>query len=62
VDITKFIKGRRSKADDVPGTVDEYLDETCPACGKGLKRMKACCGAPEGYIQCRANCGYRRNL
>jgi len=62
VDISKFIKGRRSKSDDIPGTVDEYLEEACPVCGKGLKRMKPCCGSPQGYIQCRANCGYKRTI
>jgi len=56
------IKGRRTADDDIPGTVDEYLEEPCPACGKGLKKMKPCCNAPTGYIQCRANCGYKRTI
>lgn len=46
-----------SKADDIPGTVEAYLDELCPACGKKMKLMKPCCGSPNGYKKC--NCGYK---
>ena len=43
--IREYMKGlkRSSKADDIPGTVEAYLDELCPACGKKLKIMKSCC-------------------
>ena len=60
MDLIEYIKGlnRRSKFDDMPGTVEKFLDEPCPNCGKGLKKMHPCCGDPPGSIQCVAKCGY----
>jgi len=57
-----LIKGltKSSKKADVPGTVQEFLDELCPACGGKLKIYKACCGSPNGYKGC--NCGYKVTL
>jgi hypothetical protein len=45
MNIQEYLKGlkRSSKSDDIPGTVEAYLDEPCPVCGKNLKLMKACC-------------------
>ena len=51
---------RGSKKDDIPGTVQEYLDEPCPACGKKLKLMKPCCGSPHGTKECV--CGWKIQL
>jgi len=51
---------RGSKSDDIPGTVAEYLDEKCLACGKKLRLYKPCCGSPLGYKGCV--CGYKINL
>ena len=64
MDLVNYLKGlkRRAKSDDIPGTVEAYLERECPACGKGLKHMKPCCGSPKGVIQCRANCGYKEQL
>lgn len=53
--LAKAKKG--SKADDVPGTVEAYLDELCPACGKKMKLMKPCCSEKHGSKKCV--CGYR---
>lgn len=53
---------RRSKSDDIPGTVEAYLDRLCPNCGRQLKQMKPCCGSPNGYIACRGMCGYREEI
>ena len=50
---------KASKKDDIPGTVDAILDETCPACGRKLKQYKPCCGSPKGYRGC--SCGYKIN-
>ena len=49
-----------SKKDDIPGTVEKYLDEICPACGKNLKLMKPCCGSPYGIKECP--CGWKVSL
>jgi len=50
---------RTSKKDEIPGSVEKELDELCPACMKvKLAQYKPCCGAPKGYIKCRA-CGYK---
>lgn len=64
MNLSEYLKGlkRRNKDDDIPGTVEAYLDRLCPNCGKGLKQMKPCCGSPNGYIQCRGNCGYKESL
>ncbi len=51
---------RSSKKDDIPGTVEGYLEELCPACGKKMKLYKKCCGSPNGYKGC--NCGYKISL
>lgn len=56
--LAKAIKG--SKKDDIPGTVEAYLDELCPVCGNKIKLMKPCCGSPNGLKQC--NCGYKIQL
>ena len=62
MNVTDYMKQmkRRSKADDIPGTVKEYLDTECPACGKKLKRYKPCCGSKYGYDGCV--CEYKINL
>lgn len=58
VDYMKQMK-RRSKTDDIPGTVEAYLDELCPipGCGKKLKLMKPCCSSKFGTKECI--CGYK---
>jgi hypothetical protein len=48
---------RRSKKDDLPGTVEAFLDEKCPICNRNLKKKKPCCGAAKGTKECL--CGYR---
>ena len=59
MDLQLYLKGlkRGSKKDDLPGTVDVYLDEPCPECGKPQRIYKPCCGSPMGYKGC--SCGYR---
>jgi hypothetical protein len=63
-DVSEYIKGltRSSKKDDLPGTVEAYLEEICPvpSCGKKLKLMRPCCGSPYGKKECV--CGYKVNL
>jgi predicted RNA-binding Zn-ribbon protein involved in translation (DUF1610 family) len=49
---------KSSKKDVIPGTIDVILEDTCPACGKQLAKMKPCCGSPNGYTKC-LSCGYR---
>lgn len=52
---------KSSKSDDVPGTIEGYTSERCPACNVGvLKIYKSCCGSPNGYKGCR--CGYKIQL
>jgi hypothetical protein len=50
MNMTEYLKGlrRSSKLDDIPGTVEAYLDEICPACKKKMKLFKPCCGNPKG--------------
>jgi predicted amidophosphoribosyltransferase len=48
---------RRSKGDDIPGTVETILEENCPNCGKLMRKYNPCCGSPNGYIGCV--CGYK---
>ena len=48
---------KRSKKDDVPGTVQQYLDEECPVCGKKLKIKKACCSSKHPTKECV--CGWK---
>ena len=44
---------RASKKDPVPGTVEKIMEWPCPACGsKKLTKLKACCGAKNGYLWC----------
>ncbi len=63
MDVMDYVSGKRSKSDDLPGTVEAILERECPVCGKKLKQMKPCCGSPMGYIRCRDNsCGYRESL
>ena len=51
-----------SKGDDIPGTVEAYLDELCPTpgCGKRLKIFKPCCSNP--YYKKECLCGYRIDI
>lgn len=49
---------KRSKADDIPGTVAEILKEKCPACDSPMKKYNPCCGSPLGYTKC-IKCGYK---
>jgi uncharacterized protein (DUF983 family) len=50
---------RSSKKDEIPGTVEAYLDEICPSCMKGrLAKYRPCCGSPKGYTGCKT-CGYK---
>jgi hypothetical protein len=51
---------KRSKKDDIPGTVEAYLDELCPACGGKLKLMKPCCSNPRKSKVCV--CGWTQYL
>jgi hypothetical protein len=62
MNIQEYMKGlkRSSKADDIPGTVEAYLEEPCPACGKKLKLMKPCCSSKFGSKECA--CGYKIQL
>ncbi len=62
MNVQELLKGftKRSKKDDVPGTVEAYLEEKCPNCGAELKLMKPCCGSPKGRKECR--CGYKVQL
>jgi len=60
LDLTKL--KRASKKDPIPGTVDKKLESPCPFCGeRKLLKMKACCGAKNGYIWCQ-NCNYEKIL
>jgi hypothetical protein len=45
MNLQAYLKGlkRSSKTEDIPGTVEAYLDELCPVCSKKLKIMKPCC-------------------
>jgi hypothetical protein len=62
MNIQEYLKGlkKSSKTDDIPGTVQEYLDELCPACGKKLKLMKPCCSSKFGSKDCV--CGWKVQL
>jgi len=51
---------RRSKRDDIPGTVETILEEKCPFCGKLMRKYKPCCGSPHGFKGCP--CGYKINF
>lgn len=55
LDLSKL--NRRSKSDDIPGTVEQILDEVCPVCGRLMKKYKACCSNPLGHKGC--SCGYK---
>ena len=55
IDLSKL--QRRSKKDDIPGTVVSILLDKCPVCGNYMKQYKACCGSPFGYRGC--GCGYK---
>lgn len=58
--IQDYIKGlkRSSKSDDIPGTVEAYLDELCPACGNKMKLMRPCCSEKRFTKVCI--CGYKQ--
>jgi hypothetical protein len=62
MDLAAYLKGlkRSSKGDAIPGTVEAYLDEPCPACGKSMRLMKPCCSSKFGKKECV--CGYKINL
>jgi len=53
---------KSSKKDDVPGTVEAYLEELCPVpnCGKKLKLMKPCCTSRFFTKECK--CGYKATV
>lgn len=57
--LNDYLKGlnRRKKSDDIPGTIEEYLEEECPSCKEKLRKFKPCCGSPNGYKGCK--CGYK---
>ena len=57
--IQEYIKNLKkvSKQDDIPGTVDTYLDELCPLCRKKLKIMKPCCASKQRTKVCV--CGWK---
>lgn len=55
-DIIKSLP-RRSKVDDIPGTIEEYLDERCPLCSRKFKIRKPCCSNPNFTKEC--SCGYK---
>jgi hypothetical protein len=60
-EIDQILKGlkRRTKADDIPGTVESYLEDMCPTgCGGQIRKMKPCCGSPNGYVECE-RCHYK---
>jgi len=59
MDVGQLLSGlkKTSKKDDIPGTVEQYLEEVCPACHGTLKIMKPCCGEPRRVKQCA--CGYK---
>jgi predicted RNA-binding Zn-ribbon protein involved in translation (DUF1610 family) len=63
MDLTAYLKGlkKTSKQDDIPGTVEEYLEEPCPACGKKLKIMKPCCSSKQRTKVC-SSCGWKAVL
>lgn len=51
---------RRDKTEPIPGTVEAYLEDLCPACGKRLMKSKPCCGHPNGHVTCSdPTCGYK---
>jgi hypothetical protein len=52
MNLADFVKGKRSKQDDIPGTTEGEVDKTCPVCGRKMRRYKKCCGSPEGFIGC----------
>jgi predicted RNA-binding Zn-ribbon protein involved in translation (DUF1610 family) len=58
-ELTEYLRGlkRRSKQDDIPGSVEAYLEEPCPSCGRAMKLYKKCCGNPNGYKGCK--CGFK---
>jgi hypothetical protein len=60
VELNDYLRSlkKRSKADDIPGTVEEGQEEKCPACGGMMKKYKPCCGSPIGYLKC-SKCGYK---
>ena len=59
MDLSKLV--RSSKKDPLPGTVEGESDRDCPLCGKvKLMKIKPCCGAKNGALQCR--CGYKEIL
>lgn len=49
---------KSNKNDIIPGTIDSETQELCPACmDSNLIKLKKCCGAAKGKLQCR-KCGY----
>ena len=58
--ISEFILARRSKKDDIPGTVENTTEKKCPVCGRFMRKYKPCCGEPKGYIGCRL-CGWKED-
>lgn len=44
---------RVEKKDPLPGMTGQKSETICPECGKGkMDQIKACCGAPNGYLWC----------
>ena len=62
LNLQKYLEGltRSSKKDDIPGTVEAYLDELCPLCSEKLKIMKPCCA--EKYRTKVCVCGWKRYM
>lgn len=58
--LTNYLKSlnRRTKDDDLPGSVLKVLDEPCPLCGRNMKLYRPCCGAPNGTKECK-RCDYK---
>ena len=52
MNVTEFVKGKRSKKDDIPGMTDGEVDKPCPVCGRKMRKYKPCCGSPNGYVGC----------
>ena len=53
---------KRQKHDPIPGTIEGYLDQDCPLCGRTLAKMKPCCSNPNGHVACSDPlCGYRED-
>ncbi len=57
MNVMDYIKGRRTKADPIPGT-GKQSDKPCPLCDKPMFLKYKCCGQPHDMLVCNP-CDYK---